>query len=333
VVLRRVSDHCAQFKGADTKRSVLQFATTASLFVALMTAMILASGGAYWLTLLLAVPAAGLLVRLFIIQHDCGHSSFFRTRRANDVLGRILSLFTLTPFHYWRQHHALHHATSGNLDRRGYGDVQTLTIGEYKGLPTLGRLGYRLYRHPIIWLLVGAPFNFIVLQRLPIGKALPGGGAWRSTMSLNLMLAIVILVLIAFGVAVPAAKAFLPVMLVGSWIGVWLFFVQHQYEGTYWDRGEEWSFHKAAVLGSSYYELPRILRWFTGNIGLHQIHHLCSRIPNYRLQECLDASPELQRLSRKLTFGASLKSMKLALWDENSRKLVAFSDPAVQART
>ena len=318
--------HCATFKGADARRSVLQLVVTLVPFFGLLAAMYAAVDGAYWLTLLLAVPTAGLLVRLFIIQHDCGHGSYFKTRLVNDVLGRFMSVFTLTPYGHWKQHHALHHATSGNLDKRGFGDIHTLTVSEYKEMPALRRLGYRLYRNPFIMILVGAPINFFVLQRFPIGRSVPNHSGWRSVLVLNLILAIVFGTLIAIGGFKHILMTCLPVSIIGAWVGGWLFFVQHQFEKTAWDKNTDWDARTAALFGSSYLELPRILRWFTGNIGLHHIHHLCSRIPNYRLQECLDASPELKSAGRRMNLVESLKCTQLALWDENRRELVRFGD-------
>ncbi|MFZ1988245.1 MAG: fatty acid desaturase [Alphaproteobacteria bacterium] len=324
--VKRLARHCAAFKGADARRSALQLTATIVPFFGLLAAMYAAVDAAYWLTLLLAVPTAGLLVRLFIIQHDCGHGSYFKTRFVNDVLGRFMSVFTLTPYGHWKQHHALHHATSGNLDKRGFGDIHTLTVSEYEAMPVLGRLKYRLYRNPFIMILIGAPINFFVLQRFPIGRSLPNHSGWRSVLVLNLILAIVFGSLVVVGGFKHVMMTYLPVSIIGAWVGGWLFFVQHQFENTAWERTTDWDPRVAALYGSSYFELPRVLRWFTGNIGLHHIHHLCSRIPNYRLQECLDASPELQSVSRRLTFIESFKCTRLSLWDENRRKLVRFDD-------
>lgn len=281
---------------------------------------------AYWVSLLLAVPTAGLLVRLFIFQHDCGHGSFFKSRIANSLLGRFLSVFTMTPYDHWKRSHAMHHATSGNLDKRGSGDVPTITVGEYLALSPLKRLGYRLFRNPIIMILFGAPINFIVLQRLPLGRAFSERNSRDSIIGLDLLL------LAAFGAPmfflgiVPVLSLYLPVMIIASWIGGWLFYIQHQFEETYWRREAEWNFHESAVAGSSYFDLPRVLQWFTGNIGLHHFHHLCSRIPNHRLQECVDAYPELHVMAKRITLLESLKCWRLSLWDEESRRLIGISD-------
>jgi acyl-lipid omega-6 desaturase (Delta-12 desaturase) len=311
--------------GADAGRSVLQLVTTASAFIALLVVMAALSHGRYWLTLLLAVPAAGLLVRLFIIQHDCGHGSFFKSRAANDFLGRALSVLTLTPYWAWSQGHAAHHASTGNLDRRGRGDVETWTVAEYQAATPLKKILYRLYRNPLVMVGFGAPINFIVLQRLPTGYEFHDPSSRRSILSLDLAL------LVAFGLAsatfgvVPVVGTYLPVMIIAAWVGNWLFYVQHQFDGTHWERDGDWNFHTAALSGSSYFKLPPLLQWFSGNIGLHHVHHLCSRVPNYRLQACLDAAPELHRVAKVVTLRESLGCWRLALWDERRHSLVGFS--------
>lgn len=317
-----------QFKayGADLKLSLFQLITTSAPFFALLVVMVMATQGQYWLTLLLAIPTAGLLVRLFIIQHDCGHGSYFRSRAANDFVGRALCVLTLTPYASWKQGHAAHHASNGNLDRRGRGDVEMLTVAEYQALSPLKRLGYRLYRNPFVMVLLGAPINFILLQRLPTGAAFRDRAASRSIMLLNLSLVVVFgLPMLMIGV-VPVLATYLPVMIMASWIGNWLFYVQHQFEGTYWESDGDWNFHTAALQGGSYFKLPPVLQWFSGNIGLHHVHHLCSRVPNYRLQACLDSAPALDVIARRITLRESLGCWRLALWDEQRRLLVQFRD-------
>ena len=310
--------------GADARRSLLQLATTAAAFLGLLVVMAAASHGRYWLTLLLAVPAAGLLVRLFIIQHDCGHGSFFKSRTANDFLGRALSVLTLTPYGSWSQGHAAHHASTGNLDRRGRGDVETWTVAEYETATRLKKLLYRLYRNPLVMVGFGAPINFMVLQRFPTGYESRDPSSRRSILSLDLALLVVFgLACATFGV-LTVVKTYLPVMIIAAWVGNWLFYVQHQFEGTDWERDGDWNFHTAALSGSSYFKLPRLLQWFSGNIGLHHVHHLCSRVPNYRLQACLDAAPELDRVAKVVTLRESLGCWRLALWDERRRSLVGF---------
>jgi omega-6 fatty acid desaturase (delta-12 desaturase) len=310
--------------GADTERSLFQLFTTGATFIALLTVMAWASHDHYWLTLLLALPAAGLLVRLFIIQHDCGHSSFFRTRSSNDLVGRALSVFTLTPYYSWKRDHAAHHASTGNLDRRGCGDVETLTVAEYQAASTLRTLAYRLFRNPLVMVVLGAPINFILLQRFPKGHELRNAHSVHSILLLDFAL------FMAFGLACalfgarPVFGTYLPVMIIASWIGNWLFFVQHQFEGAHWERNGDWDFHVAALSGSSYFKLPPLLQWFSGNIGLHHVHHLCSRVPNYRLQACLDAAPELQKVAKVITLRESLGCWRLSLWDERRKLLVGF---------
>jgi omega-6 fatty acid desaturase (delta-12 desaturase) len=279
---------------------------------------------------LLAVPVGGLLVRFFIIQHDCGHGSFVASRRWNDIIGRAMSVLTVTPYGLWRRVHAQHHAGSGNLDRRGAGDINTLTVREYLGLTPGGRLRYRIYRNPAFLFLLGVPAFFLLIQRTPWLHPLPPRDTWKSVMGLNA--AIVAFYgglgwLIGYGLLVLIA---VPAIVVASCIGGWLFFIQHQFEDTHWEPGSAWDFQIAAVQGSSYYDLPPVLNRFTGNIGLHHIHHLNSMIPNYRLQECLAASPEFQALNR-ITLWESFKCARLTLWDEDQRRLVGFGDVAAQS--
>jgi omega-6 fatty acid desaturase (delta-12 desaturase) len=310
---------------------LLQLITTASAFAATLAVIALLAPTHYWLSLLLAIPAAGLLVRLFIIQHDCGHGSFFRSRSANDTLGRLLSVLTFTPYGHWSQGHAAHHASTGNLDRRGRGDVETWTVAEFQAAPPLKKLFYRLFRNPFVMVLIGAPMNFLVLQRLPLGSARRHSGSRRSIMGLNLALLLVFgLAAAIFGI-LPVMMTYLPVMILASWAGNWLFYVQHQFEDTNWERDGDWNFQVASLAGSSYFKLPKILQWFSGNIGLHHIHHLASRVPNYRLQACLEAAPELEAVAKQITLRESLGCWRLALWDETSRSLVGFSDAKPQA--
>jgi omega-6 fatty acid desaturase (delta-12 desaturase) len=317
-----------QFKkyGADWKRSLYQLITTAAAFVALLAFMSVVPSSSYFLTILFAIPAAGLLVRLFIIQHDCGHGSFFKSRAANDWLGRVIGVLTLTPYGHWKQGHAVHHASSGDLDRRGRGDVDMLTVAEYEALSPLRKLGYRLYRNPFVMVLLGAPINFILLQRLPRGRSFRERDARRSILSLNVALVAAFgLPMAIFGVG-PVVAIYLPVIIIASWIGNWLFYVQHQFEDTYWERDGDWNFHTAALRGSSYFDLPPILQWFSGNIGLHHVHHLCSRVPNYHLQACVDSAPDLHRIAKRITLRQSLGCWRLALWDEERRLMVSFQD-------
>jgi omega-6 fatty acid desaturase (delta-12 desaturase) len=308
---------------ADAKRSSLQLATTAVPLIALLTLMGGVCTDHYWLTLLLALPAAGLLVRLFIIQHDCGHGSFFRSRAANDRLGRALSVLTLTPYGSWAQGHAEHHASTGNLDRRGRGDVETWTLAEYEAATPLKRYLYRLYRNPFVMVGIGAPINFILLQRLPSHG---NSDSRRSILGLDLALVAVFGVACALFGAARVLGTYLPVIVIAAWAGNWLFYVQHQFEAAEWERDREWNFHAASLSGSSYFKLPPLLRWFSGNIGLHHVHHLCSRVPNYHLQACVNAAPELSAVVNVVTLRDSLGCWRLALWDEQRRCLVSFRE-------
>lgn len=303
----------------------MQLLTTSAAFLAIFVLMIWSAKQAYWLTLLLSIPLGGLIVRFFIIQHDCGHGSFTASRWLNDAIGRVMSVFTVTPYGLWRRVHAHHHASSGNLDRRGAGDIKTLTVKEYLALRPFGQFRYRIYRSPIFLFLIGVPAFFVLVQRLPWFHPLPVRDTWRSVLGLNLAIIVVYGTLgLATGFDTLALIA-LPSILVASVIGGWLFFIQHQFEDTHWESGDGWDFQIAAVHGSSYYVLHPILDWFTGHIGLHHIHHLNSMVPNYRLRACLEASPEFMALNR-LSLWDSFKCARLTLWDEAERRLIGFSD-------
>jgi acyl-lipid omega-6 desaturase (Delta-12 desaturase) len=327
---RRLRKILVNYQNPSHARSITELAITALPLIALwVTAWQLFAHGHWWATLLLGTVAAGFLVRLFLIQHDCSHGAFFPQRRVNDWIGRFLGVFTLTPYDLWRRTHAIHHATSGNLDRRGIGDVDTLTVREYFARSRLGRLKYRLYRNPLVMFGFGPAYLFLVQQRLPIGLMRGGLQPWLSTMATNGG----ILILVAALIWLVGIKAFLvvhlPIMLLAASIGVWLFYVQHQFEETTWSEGERWNVHDAALHGSSHYDLPRILRWFTANIGIHHIHHLSSRVPYYRLPQVLRDYPELANVGR-LTLLQSLGCVRLALWDEDQQRLISFRE-AVRA--
>jgi len=279
----------------------------------------------YWLTLLLAVPAAGLLVRIFIIQHDCGHHSFFRSHRANDWLGSLCGLFTLTPYSLWRRSHSRHHASSGDLTNRGHGDVWTLTVDEYGGRSFLKRLQYRLYRNPLFLFVLGPSLLFIVRNRFTYGVPRNWRRERRSVHLTNLgILAVLVAAWSTIGVGTFLLIQ-LPILMLAASVGSWLFFVQHQYEHAYWEPNERWDFIRSAFEGSSYYRLPRVLQWFTGNIGFHHIHHLESRIPNYNLPTCYAEVPEL-RQAVTLGLWDSLKCTRMKLWDEHRQRMVTFSE-------
>jgi omega-6 fatty acid desaturase (delta-12 desaturase) len=277
----------------------------------------------WWSALLFALPAALFVVRLFIIQHDCGHGSYFKSSRLNDSLGRLLSVVTLMPYWSWRRDHAVHHATSGDLDNRGTGDLTTLTVGEYLGRSWWGKLLYRAYRHPLVLLVVGPVYVLLVRYRFPLGSRLRDRNAWLSIIGTNVAAGAVAAALaIVIGPA-PFLIGWTTVVLLATSIGVWFFYVQHQFEDTYWRRAPLWDFHTAAFAGSSFYDLPGPLHWLTGWIGFHHIHHLASKIPSYRLRACFEQNRELQSATR-LTLWTSIKAFRLVLWDEERRKLVTF---------
>jgi omega-6 fatty acid desaturase (delta-12 desaturase) len=307
-------------------RGLGELAMTAIPFALLWFGMALAVHfGLYWLYALLLLPAAGLLVRLFMIQHDCGHESFFPSRLGNAWVGRAISILTLTPYDQWRREHAVHHATSGNLDRRGIGDVLTLTVDEYLARPFWGRLGYRMYRNPAVMFGLGPIWLFVLQSRLPVGSMRRGWKSWLSVMGTNLGIATAAgLMIWAVGIW-PFLMIHLPIVLLGAAAGVWLFYVQHQFEETHWAKDDGWTIEDAALQGSSHYDLPLVLRWFTANIGVHHVHHLASRIPSYRLPEVLNDFPDLRSRGR-LTLWQSLGCVRLVLWDAQSRRLISFGD-------
>ena len=317
-----------RYREPDHVRSVLEILITVVPFVLLWILMWASLSLSYWLSLIIAVPAAGFLVRLFMIQHDCGHGAFFRQRWANDWLGRAIGVVTLTPYDHWRHSHAIHHASSGNLERRGIGDIDTLTVREYLGLSRWRRLGYRLYRHPIVMFGIGPAFLFLVQHRLPIGAMRSGWRPWLTTMGTNAAIALLVVTAMWFVGVGPFIRVHLPIMLLAATIGVWLFYVQHQFEDTFWAKDSTWTQHEAALHGSTHYDLPVVMRWFTANIGIHHVHHLCSRIPYYRLPQVLRDHPELRSAGR-LTFRQSFGCVRLALWDEAQRRLISFRDCAL----
>jgi omega-6 fatty acid desaturase (delta-12 desaturase) len=281
--------------------------------------------GYAWASLFIAVPAAGFLVRLFMIQHDCGHGTFFSYRQVNDWVGRCIGVLTLTPYDVWRRSHAIHHATSGNLDRRGVGDVDTLTVREYRALSRWGAIKYRLYRHPLVMFGLGPAYLFVLQHRLPVGAMGEGWRPWVSAMATNLGIAAIAATLIWFVGIRAFLLVHLPITLLAATAGVWLFYVQHQFERTTWQHASKWNKHEAALHGSSYYDLPWLLRWFTANVGVHHVHHLCSRIPYYRLPRVLRDFPELRNVGR-VTLLESVRCVRLVLWDETQRRLVSFRE-------
>ncbi len=275
----------------------------------------------YWLMLPIAILAAGFLVRIFIIFHDCGHGSFFKAKRVNNATGALAGVLLLTPYRHWRWQHALHHGTAGDLDRRGSGDIWTLTVEEYLRSTRWRRFGYRLARNPLVLFVIAPLYVFVIHHRFAAATA--PGRERRSVHRTNWALLAMILMLSA----VIGLKAFLLIQLtvsaIAGSVGLWLFYVQHQFEGAFWVRSEDWNYTAAALEGSSFYKLPRILQWFTGNIGFHHIHHLSPRIPNYHLQQCHEADPFFNMV-QPVTLLASLRFLTFRLWDEQRKGFVGF---------
>jgi acyl-lipid omega-6 desaturase (Delta-12 desaturase) len=315
----------SRYNESSLARSLLELIITIGAFVLLWVLMWLTLDLGYWVSLLIAMPTAGFLVRLFLIQHDCGHGSFFGNRRANDWAGRVLGVLTLAPYDFWRRTHAIHHAGSGNLERRGIGEIVTLTVREYQALSWRQRLRYRLYRNPAVLFGLAPAYLFVVRYRFPAGLWRGSWSSWLAVMATNGAIALVIVAAMAAVGVGPFLLVQLPLTLLAATIGVWLFYVQHQFEDTYWAEAPPWTLHEAALHGSSHYDLPRVLRWFTANIGVHHVHHLCSRIPYYRLPEVLRDHPELGGIGR-ITLGQSLRCARLVLWDEEQRRLISFRE-------
>jgi omega-6 fatty acid desaturase (delta-12 desaturase) len=303
-------------------RSVWQIINTLVPYVLLWALMAYtANHYPFWITLLLTIPAAGFMVRGFIIFHDCCHGSFFEQKAANDWFGRALGVIVFTPYDYWKHDHAIHHATAGNLDKRGVGDVPTWTVEEYASKPWFARLGYRLMRHPVILLTFVAFYIFAISHRI----WLPGVGPRERNSVIYTNLALTALV--AGLIWIMGWQAYLliqlPVLLIASAGGIWLFYVQHNFDGTYWEHQTSWDFYKAGLMGSSYYKLPAVLNWFTGNIGFHHIHHLSPKIPNYYLPK-VHFKYEIFQSVQPLTLMRSMKSLGYRLWDEQNKRMVGF---------
>ena len=311
----------AKFQEPSRPRAIWQLVNTFVPFIACWYFMYLALPISWWIVAPLAILAGGLVVRIFIIFHDCGHGSFFRSRRVNDILGFISGILTFTPYYHWRWEHSIHHASSGHLDKRGVGDIWTMTVQEYLESSRWKRFAYRLARNPFILFAVAPFYLFLFRQRFPSPRATK-----RERHSVHAMN----VALLAMAAALSLVFGWLPyiiiqgiILIVGGGLGVWLFYVQHQFEGVYWERGEDWDYTKAALQGSSFYKLPKILQWFSGNIGFHHIHHLSSRIPNYNLERCHNADPLFQTVPPVTLFG-SFKSLTFRLWDERRHKLISF---------
>ncbi|SHI44181.1 fatty acid desaturase [Wenxinia saemankumensis] len=318
----------ARYRDPSPLRSALEVGLTVIPFLGLWALAWMSLSVSIWLALALSVPIAGFLVRLFVIQHDCGHGSLFRNRALSDWIGRLLGVLTLTPYDVWKRSHAVHHASAGNLDRRGIGDVMTLTVAEYRAMSPSGRWRYRLYRNPFVMFGVGPAWLFLVQNRLPADPMKAARPVWISALGTNLALIILLGGLLATGGLAPILAIWLPSTLLAASIGVWLFYVQHQFEETSWESEADWGLHDSALHGSSNYILPPILSWFSGNIGAHHVHHLQSRVPFYRLPEVLRDHAVLKDAQR-LTLRESLACVRLKLWDGERRRLVSFSESEI----
>jgi omega-6 fatty acid desaturase (delta-12 desaturase) len=310
----------ARYAQADLWRSLWQVVNTLIPYFALWALMLFSVHVSYWLTLLLAVPTAGFMVRTFIIFHDCGHGSFFKSNWANSFMGTITGILTFTPYFSWRRDHAIHHATAGDLDRRGVGDVKTMTVKEYLAAPWWKKVSYRIFRNPLIMFTIGSFLVFTVVNRFPRPK--DGKKERASVWWTNLALALLIGLMIWLVGWKTYLLVQLPVLLLGTSAGVWLFYVQHNFDPTYWERHSKWAFVKAGFEGSSFYKLPGILQWFTGNIGFHHIHHLSPKIPNYKLPECYRENSLFH--VTPMTILASLSSLRMRLYDEERRIMVGW---------
>lgn len=315
----------APFQKAHAGRATLEIIWTALPLAAIWTVGgFLVAAGYKWAGLLLAIPGAFFAVRMFMIQHDCGHRAFFCSPWLNDWLGRIISVITLTPHDCWRRTHGIHHATSGNLDRRELGAVRTVSVEEYRAMKPINRFWYRLYRNPVTLFVVGPFYVFFLQQRLPHGLMKEGWRPWLSAMGTNAALMAILGAIVLLGGLDILLFLWLPSMMLAASIGVWLFFVQHQFEETYWARGDQWNATDAALRGSSHYDLPPVLRWLTGNIGIHHVHHASARVPFYHLNKVLKHNPVLRDISR-LGLWQSVRCASLSLWDETSQRLISFS--------
>ena len=311
----------AKYQKSSTWRALWQIINTLVPYGLLWYLMYLSLAVSWWLLLPLAVLAGAFLVRVFIIFHDCGHGSFFKSPAANDTVGFLAGILTFTPYYHWRWEHALHHGSSGDLDRRGTGDIWTLTVQEYLESSRWRKFAYRLARNPIILFIIAPVALFLVRQRFPSPKA--NRRERHSVYAMNAaILGMATGLTCIFGLKAYLLIQVIILMTAGG-AGVWLFYVQHQFEGVYWERGEDWSYTAAALQGSSFYKLPRVFQWFSGNIGFHHIHHLSPRIPNYNLEKCHQADPLFQQV-KPITLFASFKSFTFRLWDEKRKKLVGY---------
>ena len=313
----------AQYKQPNDSRGFFELGLTFGLFVSGWVAVWAILQFNIWLALMATIIPAAFLVRLFAIQHDCGHYSLFSSRAVNDWVGRSLGVLTATPYDYWRHAHALHHASSGNLDKRGFGDITTLTAEEYEARTPSGKFLCRLYRNPIVLFIIGPAYMFFLQHRLPIGAMNRGAKPWISTMATNAAMLAIALGLIYWIGWADFLIIQVPIVFFGAVAGVWLFYVQHQYEETSWENDDKWSREHSALHGSSYYALPKPLMWLTANIGIHHVHHLSAKIPFFRLPQIVKDHPELKEIGR-LTVWDSIKCIPLTLWDEGKKEMISF---------
>ncbi|MBS4216246.1 MULTISPECIES: fatty acid desaturase [Neobacillus] len=320
---KQLRKQVASFEKSTTKQSIVQIINTVVPFIILWFLAYQSLSVSYWLALVPAILAAGFLVRMFIIFHDCTHYSFLKSRRANRVVGTFMGVLTLFPFDQWGHDHAVHHATSGNLDKRGTGDIWTLTVEEYKAASFRLRLGYRLYRNPFVLFGLGPIYQFLLKNRFN------HRGAKQKERNNTYLTNVLILALAGLLCWAIGWQAFLivqgTIFMIAGAAGIWLFYIQHTFEDSYFEEDKDWEYVRAAVEGSSYYKLPKLLQWLTGNIGFHHVHHLNPRVPNYKLEEAHNNTLPLQNVPT-ITLATSLKSLKFRLWDEEKKDFVSFKE-------
>jgi omega-6 fatty acid desaturase (delta-12 desaturase) len=322
--MKILKPYLAPYTRASTKKAIFQIVNSVIPYLALWGLMIWSLQYSYWITLGLAIIAALFLVRIFILFHDCGHNSLFPSKKTNQIVGFFLGVLVFTPSEQWWRSHAIHHASSGNLDKRGVGDVMTLTVDEYLSKSSIEKLGYRLFRHPLVMFLLGPIYMFLISHRIPH----PNLGKKETQFQIyhNLVLLAFILLM---GLVLGWKELLiiqLPVIWLAGLMGIWLFFLQHQFEGVYWASSPNWNFVASALKGASYYELPKWMQWFSGNIGFHHIHHLSPKVPNYYLETCYKNGEVFQKNVKKISFWEGFKSIGLDLIDLNNNRLIRFSD-------